>query len=47
MCLPVGQCVDFRPFLLIDALVALNEGKVRLGRDVGGAPVSRFKSDCI
>lgn len=41
--LPVGQSLNFRPLFFIDGFVALNEGQIRLGCDMGGASVSRFK----
>ena len=45
VCLPVGQGLDFRPLLLIDGFVALNEGQVGLRCHVGGASVSRIELD--
>lgn len=45
--LPIGQGLDFRPLLLIDSLIALDEGKVGLGCDVVGASVSGLKLDYI
>lgn len=47
MCLPVGEGLDLRPLLLIDGLIALDEGQVGLGCDVGGPSVSRFELNCI
>lgn len=38
--LPVGERVHLGTLLLVDTLVALDEGQVGLGRDVGGAAVA-------
>lgn len=44
ICLPVGQGLDFRPLLLIDGFVSLNEGEVGLWCDVGRPSVSTIKN---
>ena len=43
MCLPVGKGLDISQLPLVDGLVALNEGQVGLGGDMGGAPESKIK----
>ena len=40
LAVPVGECLDLGVLLVVDALVALDEGQVGLGRDVGGAAVA-------
>lgn len=47
VCLPGGKSLYFRSLFLIDGLVALDEGKVGLGCNMGGASVSRNKQDLI